>query len=97
MPARWLRSRVERARGDGKSPSSRWGYWVIVVCILYPLSIGPAAGFYGGTTNPWLRMSYETCYAPLLWANERVPVLETTVKWYIELWWKVCWKDRAWR
>jgi hypothetical protein len=80
-----------------KPPRSRrlWIWWIAASLGLYVLSIGPATGFYGGTVAPWPRMAYEAFYAPLFWVCEHVPLCGRAVEGYINLWWRLCWKEGA--
>jgi hypothetical protein len=72
-----------------------WIWWVVALLALYVLSIGPMTGFFGGTFDPWPKMAYDAFYTPLWWVCERVPPLGRAVEWYIDLCWRIGWKEGA--
>jgi hypothetical protein len=67
-------------------PGSFWIIWIIISLLLaYPLSIGPAAKFYGwrGRGAP---AAVRTFYAPLAQAYNRNHKVKKAIDWYVGLW-----------
>jgi hypothetical protein len=72
---------------DTKRGGISWLIWTILTFpILYVLSIGPVARYYGKADPP---AALEAFYTPLLWLTAKSPPLEHFLHWYLERLWLV--------
>ncbi len=77
-----------------KKRRRKWVRWVVVLLVLYPLSYGPVTGFLD-RTDPWPTMAYDAFYTPLWWVCERVPLCDRALDWYLNICWRIGWKEDA--
>jgi hypothetical protein len=70
---------------EPKKRKRHWIWWTVAaLLVLYPLSIGPATWFVANGRSGLLE-TWDTAYAPLLWACNHSDTLSGLLGWYMGL------------
>jgi hypothetical protein len=72
---------------EPKKRSRRWlGWALVVVFVLYPLSVGPAARLCAGSDSQWAVAVFRIVYAPIDLVRFLIPPVDDGYFWYENLW-----------
>jgi hypothetical protein len=70
----------------GSFLETRRATWIIAVFVIYPLSIGPAAGLEDAARTPWLGGPLQIIYGPADSAFQLCRPVNQAYGWYLGLW-----------